>query len=555
MKATRRQVLAAMSAASLSAAAETNSTLEADAVKHHDAAIENILRIQIADPSNEHCGAWPDAFGLYYPGSSAAVSDSFTVAFLHPKSKFHKNPLMLERMKLGIEYAVRKASPEGNVYLPITNFNSPPDTAFATLGVANAAILAKKNGATEILRILDPFLINAKRALLTGGVHTPNHRWVVSSALAMLYQLDNDPRLLQRIDQWLAEKIDVDEDGQYDERSIIGYNIIVDRALITLAHYLKRPELLEPVRRNLDSAFFLMHPDGEMVTEISHRQDRDTRGTLGVYWFAMHYLAIHDKNPRYAWAAEKYASKHASLSVLMAYPELLQPLPQSVPPSSDYQKDFRSLEIARIRRGRRSATVLLRGDSRFFLLRNGEAVLGGVRMASAFFGKAQFIPQTYSHDGAKYVLRQTLTGPYFQPFDPPRTIVAGAWNKTRSERKTSQVCFLDQTATITETEKGFRIRFQATGTADVPVAIEVNVRGNEGLVMEGLLAAPQVTDGFVLSTGFATVKNGQDNIRFGPGKQQHQYTQIRGAEPKLPGGSVYITGLTPFDHSIEFECS
>ena len=28
---------------------------------------------------------------------------------------------------------------------------------------------------------------------------------------------------------------------------------------------------------------------------------------------------------------------------------------------------------------------------------------------------------------------------------------------------------------------------------------------------------------------------------------------MRGAEPKLPGPSVYITGYTPFDHTLRFE--
>jgi hypothetical protein len=370
----------------------------------------------------------------------------------------------------------------------------------------------------------------------------------------MMHDLYPDPAMLRRIDQWLAEGIDIDEDGQYDERSIIGYNIIVNRALITMAARLKRPALLEHVRRNLDTALYLMHPGDEMVTEISHRQDRNVRGDIGVYWFAMHYLAIHDKNPRYAWVARKYAPKHAGLSLLLDYPELLRPLPAAEEPPTNYHKDFKALEITRIRRGHKSATLLLRGDSRFLHLRSGDAVINAVRFASAFFGKAQFIPQQWSKSGDSYILRQSLSGPYYQPLDPPHRVHAGEWNQMRPERQRTEVCFIEQSATITETEKGFSVTLQASGTDKVPVAVAINVRGGEGLQLDGLIRAPQVDDAFLLPSGFATVRAGEHSIRFGPGKQANLYTQVRGAEPKMPGGSVYLTGLTPFRHTIEFEC-
>jgi hypothetical protein len=32
-------------------------------------------------------------------------------------------------------------------------------------------------------------------------------------------------------------------------------------------------------------------------------------------------------------------------------------------------------------------------------------------------------------------------------------------------------------------------------------------------------------------------------------------TQLRGAEAKLPGISVYVTGYTPFDRTLSFEFS
>lgn len=545
---TRRQALAAAALRPL-----PTPRLDPAILARHDELVADLLRRQITDLSSRWCGALPDEFELPQPGSSAGILSAFAAAFLHSGSRFHRDRTLVERMRLAAGHLERVQSPEGFLDLPITNFNSPPDTAFSVQLAAGAALLARRHREPELAALPERFLRRAAAGLARGGVHTPNHRWVVCAALAQLYELYGEPFCLRRIEQWLAEGIDIDEDGQYSERSTVIYNAIVNHALIVMATKLKRFELLDPVRRNLNSMLYLLHPDGEVVTEISRRQDQYQRGDMGRYWFALQYLAVRDRDGRFGALARKLAPRHARLSDLMEYPELLEEPPADAPLPEDFEKQFPALGIARIRRGPTSATLILGGDSRFFTLRRGQAVIQAVRLASAFFGKGQFVPQQAARREGGYWFSQTLEGDYLQPLDPPRLVRPGEWAAVRSERRRSESCRLVQQAVVTERPDGFRVRFQVFGTKEVPVAVEINFR--EGGRLEGVEPAPRVADGWLLAGSQATYQVGPDKIRFGPGLRQHAYTQVRMADPKLPGPSVYLTGYTPLDHTIEFSLS
>jgi hypothetical protein len=385
--------------------------------------------------------------------------------------------------------------------------------------------------------------------MAAGGIHTPTHRWVISSALAQVHDVYPDPAYLRRIEQWLAEGIDIDDDGQFIERSTVTYNTVVDRAFTVLAAKLKRPALLDPVRRNLRAMLYLIHPDGEVVTEVSRRQDQFVRGTMAGYWFPLQSLAIHDKDGQFAGLARELAPAHTRLSALLEYPELAGALPEAAPLPEDYEKWFGVMGLAHIRRGRWDATLVSRDNSRFFSARNGGAVIQAVRFATSFFGKGQFVPATGAKEGDAYVFRQPLEAPYYQPLTPPREVNYRNWGVLREDRRQTQVCRLEQSATVTERKNGFAVRLRSSGTPGVPLAVEISLR--EGGTLEG---CRQVADGnFVLERAFATWRVGGDSIRFGPGAAPHLLTQLRGAEPRLPGQSVYITGYTPFDHTLQFD--
>ena len=92
-----------------------------------------------------------------------------------------------------------------------------------------------------------------------------------------------------------------------------------------VAKKLNRPELLEPVRQNLNAMLYLIHADYEAVTEISHRQDLNIRGNIAAYWFSYAHLARIDGNGQFASIANHFAPVAASIGALLEYPELRQP--------------------------------------------------------------------------------------------------------------------------------------------------------------------------------------------------------------------------------------
>lgn len=516
-------------------------------IQRHDEYMDRLIERQTTDAASRWNGGLPDADGLHNGGSAAAVAAACVTSLVQPKSKHYRSPLVAERLALAVDFLKRHTTGDGNIHLLITNFNSPPDTAFAMNGMATAALLARRAGAREISARIEPIVRDWSRGLVRGGIHTPNHRWVVCSALAQVNELFPDASCVRRIDQWLAEGIDIDSDGQFSERSTVVYNGVTDRALTVTAIKLNRPALLDPVRRNLESMLHLIDPGNEAVTAISRRQDRNTRGGLERYWLALRYLALKDGNGVYESLARLYP---ASLTDLMEYPELSNAGPEPRPAPTDYVKLFPALKVARIRRGASSATVVLEGDSRFVTLRRGGAIVEAVRFASAFFGKGQFVPEKGAARDGVYEMTQSLEGPYYQPLEPARHVDTEAWADVRKLRRQTEVCRMSYTATVSETRNGFRVRVKAEGTADVPIAVEIALR--EGGTIEGCEAAPRVADAWLLGSGHAVFRRGGDALRFGPGRREHSYIQVRGAQEKWPGPCVYLTGYTPFDHTLDF---
>jgi hypothetical protein len=534
-------------------------------IRAHDEQIPALLAKQERRAGHRWIGGIANENGIHTVAGTNGFVAALAAAACAPGSKYFGSTALVEPMQLAIRYMLKAQHADGTVDYFATNFHSPPDLAFILEGSCPACTLLRASPVPAIAAVateLGTFITRAGEALVVGGVHTPNHRWVVCAALAWVNTLFPHPKYVARVDQWLAEGIDIDPDGQYTEKSTTVYSPIVDRALITVARLLNRPELYEPVRKNLEMTLYYIHPDGEVVTEASRRQDRYQRGSMARYYYAYRMMALRDGNGRFAAMARQIersvTPRHpGELAVYLTEPEFARPLPADAPLPTDYAKVFSYSSLARIRRGSASGTVLA-GNTTVFSFRQGAAALEAVRFATAFFGKGQFMGDALEVRDGRYVLRQELDGPYFQPLTKDQ--IAGGEhvkmapngtlaNNSKALRARSNVQTLEAVVTISEARGKFELAFSIRGTEHVPVAIELAFR--HGGKIEGVKPVADLKDAFLLEHGAGRYVMGGDAIEFGPGRVEHTYTQVRGALPKWDGQSVYVTGFTPFEYTLK----
>jgi len=399
---------------------------------------------------------------------------------------------------------------------------------------------------------LQQFVLKAADALTVGGIHTPNHRWVVCMALARVNSLFPNEKYLSRIDEWLGEHIDIDADGQFTEKSSSIYSPLTDRCLITVARLTNRNELYEPVRKNLDMTLYYIHPNGEVVTEASKRQDKYKYGSLASYYYPYRYMALLDSNGQFSamsfWIEQHPEKLTSFLMYLLEDKKLNSELPGKTSLPANYEKLFVHSNLARFRRGNVSATILA-DNFTLFHFRKGEAILQALRFASAFFGKGQFKGESLNQVDGAYTMLQKLDGPYYQPFPKDEIPGDGDWEKMEKEKRAkSEIQELESTVTVREESGAFEIDIDITGTDRVPVAIELAFR--HGGRLTGVEPIADIKNAYFLKgeKGCYTFQN--QRIEFETGRHKHRWTQLRGAEDKLDAMCVYVTDYTPFTWTL-----
>lgn len=543
----------------------------------NDGKVKTILSKPLTEPGIRISNFRPLANAITV--MSASISNS--------KSEFYKSKPVAEKLNEAIDVMLREQYSDGTLDAG-GNRQSPPDTAFVLEYICPALVvlnLDKQKDLAELRDKLKKFILNAGEAMITGGVHTPNHRWVISAALANINSLFPDPRYVQRIDQWLAEGIYINDDGHYSERSGI-YSAVIDKALITMSQLLNRPQLLDIVNKNLTTYFYYTEPNGDLVTVDSKRQDQFMNIKVNKFYLQYRYMAIHTKNPMYAYMVNvieglpEFATDILpdSLCFFMENEELRKEIPVEGKVANDFEKFFAFSNLARIRRGKASITLFGGNDKplqivsgrssnpNFLMYRKGDSVLKYMRLSTSFFRMGYFSSDGIVKEGNKYILKETKEGDYYQPLAAEFRKADGDyklspspdgrfWNKMDFESRTiSNVKKQITVIEVVENNGALDIDFKVDGPPNVEVTIEMCFK--EGSNITGATADDKKN--YFLKSGIGQVSAGAESIQFGSGKCEHlnvdnldseEYTYHQGTL-RTSGEHVYITGFTPFRHKM-----
>jgi hypothetical protein len=152
-----------------------------------------------------------------------------------------------------------------------------------------------------------------------------------------------------------------------------------------------------------------------------------------------------------------------------------------------------------------------------------------------------------------YRLEQELEGYYLQPLDPENRRADGNWlAMPNSRRAHSNVFHLRSRVDVRESEDGFVLSLDVGGTDRVPFALEITLRPGGQLTGDGLAPLPDVPIAYLLAEGFASYELAGRRLRIGPGFRRHTWTQLRGAELRLQGVTLYMTDFTPLNRTLRF---
>ncbi|WGM30575.1 hypothetical protein [Brevundimonas sp. NIBR11] len=538
----------------------------------------------------------PSAGGGGYGGARGVLRQMrrLVTVFIWPQSRYFQSEALVQPIE-DLLARVEAAQHDDGTFSG-GNRHSPPDSSFLIEDMATvlgALKTSRQPIAEDMSARLIAMMKKAGPPLRTGGIHTPNHRWELSAALSKIDKVDPHPAYIARVDEWLAEGVDINAEGFYSEQSSNYAQAVSNPSLLRLANLPGREGLRALVRRNLEATIDLSEGFyGDVETILSRRQDQaQTKQTLHTYYLQFRELAQRDNDARFAgvvrWIERNDPSQLGDfLTDFMDQPSLAGPLPAPTNPFVDLQRKFETVNLVRERRGETTASFWAGSDwfvdgepSEFYnrigsgiatnptLMRlwKGGLVIEAIRLTPNFFSMGHWRPSAVTVDEAGVVrLSGEMRVPYYLPMPAAQRNPDGAYALSRSvdgrfnsaldfSHRPAQFRVLSLGMTATPDGEGYLLTFEAGGEDEVEVSIEITLR--DGGTLEGGVA---LEDGGVhLVDGQATYVAGDERLTVGPGNGNvpvmmssgEQYSWARG-QLALPGKRLYVTGRTPLRYDM-----
>ena len=506
--------------------------------------------------------------------------------YCQPLSVYYRDSELLTVMEETAQAFLGTQLPSGNVSLYFCNIDSPPDTAFTSHLTATLAQLAIRDAGPEASNVTEALLLFLRRAapaLLSGGIHTPNHRWVMASALAKMEELFGGAEYRRRAFQFLDEGLDITDYGEWTERSNAFYNAICSYYLYTVGRTFDYRPAMEAASSTLRMMRYLLHPGDTIATEYSGRQDlgqvlrMDDR-----YYVAYHLLAAHDRDPVLAGMAGVAArtAPRGSLALLhwMLEPERMElperaaepedsytvlfgennrvPVPDRVWYAGPVVKHPHGASVLRHRRGKLSVTGMA-GQPECLYLQYGEARMLGMKLGVGWFGVgAASFPGISKTAEDTYRMEVELEGCYFGPlaeeqYKPANGVYVNMPNHLRER------------VGVVRTRIALEIKLYDDG-------IDVRALSDDprGIYLQavcmfdpaGELSGANLTETETakatkrLSEGEALFRVGDDCIRIEGGAYEHDEPTMRNDPIHLGAQNMTVSWMTPTDATLKFRC-
>ena len=545
-------------------------------LKYADRGVESILKRQCRDIMDPEYGGFPDmrkGFTEHSQGPGNATS--LSVLYFNEDSAYHRDSRLLDAANLAMDFGLRKQNSDGTIDLVETNFHCAATMGFTLQNFVPAFRVVKKyNQHTPDEDALQEkfltYITRGAEGMMTGGFHTPNHRWVVASALALCYNELGNKEFLDEIDLYLKEGIDCNEDGEWTERSAGVYNKVNNDGMIIMAEELGKWELLEAASRNLYMMFTYLEPDDTICTMNSHRQD------IGMKMYPMRYYenylmtAHYLKNKHFAYMADHL------FNMVNDYPKDSGPLNSGTIPKSiarymlmdflrnnelekevydwtEFEEFYKDSNIVRKRKDDVITTVM--GDSPMFCKFQKGSNQVAFRFASSFFGtEGRFTPDSLVEIEGGYRLHYRSDWGYVRPLGKPdHPTKNGHTNIEHRERANMQ--FFEVNIDILPSDDGIQLVIDSMGVENLPCKLEMIFEA--GGYFDSAQAEFKAVEGqhIMLRYGKYKYVKGLDTIEIdGAFGETNYHTDLRGSYPEIPKSfTVYFTAWSPTKRTINIK--